>query len=307
MCLSALKELYRMQEWISEHRQYLKLDGKSLNTLDAYQSDLEQFAGFLKESFHLEDPRDIQALHIRAFLQWLSELPNCNRSLSRKLAALNSWFIFLKIRGIRSDNPMRRIRRPKFEIPLAKVFSEEEMALLMRIPDTSDIFGVRNLAMLELLYSCGLRLMELANLKLEDVDFRRRVIRVMGKGNKQRVIPFGSKALDALKQYLGKRELLAHEDSSTKVFLTKSGKDFDRRQLNTILSHYMDLIAWEKGFSPHTIRHSFATHLLARGADLRAIQELLGHSKLSTTEKYTHLTLEQIKEAYEKGHPRSGE
>ena len=181
------------------------------------------------------------------------------------------------------------------------------MPLLMRIPDTSDIFGVRNLAMLELLYSCGLRLMELANLKLEDVDFRRRVIRVMGKGNKQRVIPFGSKALDALKQYLGKRELLAHEDSSTKVFLTKSGKAFARRQLHTILSHYMDLIAREKGFSPHTIRHSFATHLLARGADLRAIQELLGHSKLSTTEKYTHLTLEQIKEAYEKGHPRSGE
>ncbi|MCK9557885.1 MAG: tyrosine-type recombinase/integrase [Candidatus Cloacimonetes bacterium] len=296
-----------MKEWIEKHRQYLKLEGKSQHTLDAYQSDLEQFASFLLESFQLQNPADIQKLHIRAFLQWLSGLPDCNRSLARKLASLNSWFKFLKYRGLRSDNPMRGIRRPKFEIPLAKVFSEEEMELLLKIPDTSDIFGIRNLAMLELLYSCGLRLMELANLSLEDIDFRRRIIRVMGKGKKQRMIPVGSKAFDALKQYLEKRNMLVYEYSSNRVFLTKSGKDFDRTQLNRILSRYLDLIARDKGYSPHTIRHSFATHLLSRGAELRVIQEMLGHSKLSTTEIYTHLTLEEIKEAYEKGHPRSKE
>lgn len=202
---------------------------------------------------------------------------------------------------------MRKIRRPKFEKKLPKFFSEKDMETLLRIPDTDNPLGIRNRAMLEILYSCGLRLMELSGMRLMDVDHRKKLIRVTGKGNKQRIIPIGETALKALDEYLKIRPSLVKDYSSDKIFLTYTGKDFDPRQLYQILGRYIDLIAKDKGFSPHTIRHSFATHLLARGADIRAIQEMLGHSELSATEIYTHLSLEDIKAAYEKGHPRSGE
>lgn len=296
-----------MQEWIDRHRQYLALEGKSPRTLDGYQLDLQQFKRFLAEVFGELEPSQIGVLHIRAFLKMLSEQPDCNRTLGRKIAALGSWFKFLKREGCVPDNPMRKIRRPKFEKKLPKVFSEEEMSLLLRIPDITSIFGIRNLAIMEMLYSCGLRLMELANLRLDDIDHHRKIIRVIGKGSKERRIPLGSKALEALQEYLKIRPQLRREHSSSRVFLTRNGKDFDTKQLNIILMRYIDLIAREKGYSPHTIRHSFATHLLSHGASLRAIQELLGHTELSTTEIYTHVSLEDIKDAYEKGHPRSGE
>jgi site-specific recombinase XerD len=296
-----------MQEWIDRHRQYLALEGKSPRTLDGYQLDLQQLKRFLEEAFGEIEPSQIGVLHIRAFLKMLSEQPDCNRTLGRKIAALGSWFKFLKRVGCIPDNPMRKIRRPKFEKKLPKVFSEEEMSLLLRIPDIDSIYGIRNLAIMETLYSCGLRLMELANLRLDDIDYHRKIIRVIGKGSKERRIPLGSKALEALQEYLKIRPALRREHSSNRVFLTRNGKDFDTKQLNIILMRYIDLIAREKGYSPHTIRHSFATHLLSRGASLRAIQELLGHAELSTTEIYTHVSLEDIKDAYEKGHPRSGE
>lgn len=296
-----------MQEWIDRHRQYLALEGKSPCTQDAYQLDLQQFKAFLERSFAAPKIPEIGVLHIRSFLKWLSEQPDCNRTLGRKLAALGSWFKFLKRERIISQNPMLKIRKPKFEKKLPKVFSEEEMALLLRIPDTSTPIGMRNRAIMELLYSCGLRLMELATLRLTDVDFKRKMIRVMGKGKKERIIPIGSMAIDSMLEFLKLRPLLATPESSDRIFLTRSGKDFDTRQLNIILMRYIRLIAREKGYSPHTIRHSFATHLLSRGADLNAIKELLGHENLSTTEIYTHISLTDIKDAYEKGHPRSGE
>lgn len=295
------------QEWMEGYMNNLKLEGKSPRTIDAYRIDLQQFATFLEEAFPTLTLPAIGVLHIRAFLRWLSEQPDCNRTLARKSAALNSWFKYLKKNGVIKDNPMRRIRRPKYEKKLPKVFSEEEMQVLLRIPDTSTIFGLRNRAILEMLYSCGLRLMELANLQLSDIDFRRKIIKVTGKGNKERFIPIGSFAIDSLQEYLDKRALLMNSKSGNSVFLTRSGKPFDSRQLNIILMRYIDLIAREKGYSPHTIRHSFATHLLSRGADLNAIKELMGHSDLSATEIYTHVSLADIKDAYEKGHPRSGE
>jgi integrase/recombinase XerC len=296
-----------MQEWIDKHLEYLSLEGKSPRTIEGYRIDLQQFHDFISAEVGQLEISRISALHIRGFLVWLSERPDCNRTLSRKLSALSSWFKYLKIKGIIAENPMRRIRRPKYEKKLPRFFSEAEMAVLLRIPDTSTKIGVRNRAILELLYSCGLRLMEIAGLRLMDIDQRKSMIRVMGKGHKERRIPLGSIALQALQDYLKLRPKFVFSHSSNKVFLTHSGKDFDSNQLRTILMRYINLIAREKGFSPHTIRHSFATHLLARGADLRAIQELLGHSELSSTEIYSHLSLEDIKAAYEKGHPRSGE
>lgn len=296
-----------MKKWIQKHLDQLSIEGKSPRTIEGYRIDLQQFEGFLESEFGLCNISDISALHIRGFLRWLSEKQDVNRTLSRKLSSLSSWFRYLKIQGEIKDDPMRKIRRPKYEKKLPRFFSEEEMQALLRIPDTSSKFGLRNRAILELLYSCGLRLMELAGLRLDDIDKGKKLIRVIGKGNKQRLIPIGSFALQSLDEYLKERPGFLQDHSSDKVFLTRSGKDFDTDQLRTILMRYIDLIAREKGYSPHTIRHSFATHLLSKGADIRAIQKMLGHADLATTEVYTHLSLEDIKAAYEKGHPRSGE
>lgn len=296
-----------MNKWIQKHLDQLSVEGKSPHTISAYRIDLQQFESFLESEFGSIQIAEIAAIHIRGFLRWLSEMQDSNRTLSRKLSTLASWFKYLKIQGIIKDDPMRKIRRPKYEKKLPKFFSEEEMQILLRIPDTSSKFGLRNRAILELLYSCGLRLAELAGLRLRDVDQHKKLIRVMGKSNKQRLIPVGSFALQSLNEYLALRPSFLTEDSSNKVFLTRSGKDFNTAQLNIILMRYIALIAREKGYSPHAIRHSFATHLLANGAEIEAIQEMLGHANLSTTEIYTHLSLEDIKEAYEKGHPRSGE
>jgi site-specific recombinase XerD len=202
---------------------------------------------------------------------------------------------------------MDKIKRPKFEKGLPHYFTEEEMLILLNLPDQSSIYGVRNRAILELLYSSGLRISELADLELNDIDLKRALVRVKGKGNKERIVPIGKPAIEAIEAYLPVRDKLKQEYSSHKLFLTKSGKDFDHRQLFKILHHYFQIIARQKGYSPHTIRHSFATHLLSRGADLRALQEMLGHSNLETTAIYTHLTLDDIKKAYLKGHPRGKE
>lgn len=296
-----------MRKWIEKHRDHLALQGKSPLTQEAYALDLHQFMDFLESHYQLKNIHEIEVMHIRAFLRYLSDKKDSNRTLARKIASLSSLFSFLMLHEVIKTNPMLRIKRPKYEKKLPRFFTEEEMEALLRTPDTSSPFGMRNRAILELLYSCGLRLMELAGLSLKDIDHKRKLIRVMGKGNKERIIPVGAPAMNALKEYLNIRGIFMTDGSSDKVFLTKSGKDFDPDQLKVILKRYIDLVARSKGFSPHTIRHSFATHLLNRGADLREIQELMGHSQLSSTEIYTHLSLEDIKEAYEKAHPRSGE
>lgn len=296
-----------MNQWIQKHLEHLSVAGKSPRTVEAYRIDLQQFARYLETEVGPLEVCGISAIHIRGFLKWLSDLQDGNRTLSRKLSSLASWFKYLKRQGIIKEDPMRKIRRPKYERNLPKFFSEEEMLALLRIPDTSSKFGMRNRAILELLYSCGLRLMELAGLRLSDIDRHKKLIRVVGKGNKQRLIPIGSYALKSMDEYLKLRPDFIAENSSDKVFLTRSGRDFNSNQLRTILMRYIALIAREKGYSLHSIRHSFATHLLSHGADLNAIREMMGHVNLSTTQIYTHLSLEDIKAAYEKGHPRSGE
>jgi site-specific recombinase XerD len=287
--------------------EHLSLEGKSPRTIEAYKLDLDQFHGFVKRFFEdeLVPVQGITVLNTRDFLRYLNEIPDCNRSLARKSAALNGFFRFCKRQGITTENPMDKVKRPKYEKPLPKCFTEEEVRSLLAIPDTDSPYGMRNRAILELLYSCGLRLMELAGINMIDLNMKSGLLKVTGKGNKERIIPVGSYALAAITEYLPVRETLKTEQSPNRLFLTKSGKAFDTDQLDIILRRYFQLIARAKGYSPHTLRHSFATHMLARGADLRAIQELLGHAQLSTTELYTHVSLEDIKKAYNKGHPRS--
>ena len=285
----------------------LKLQGKSPRTIIAYGSDLRQLRDYLVAAAGDEspDPTLISVPQIREFLRWLHDRPDGNRSLARKIAALNSFFLWLKRIDHLEHNPMDKIRRPRFSRDLPKFFTEEEMALLLTIPDTADKYGIRNQAMLELLYSSGLRVSELAGLRVQDMDLGKGLVRVTGKGDKERIIPVGSRAIEAIRRYLPVREELKSEHSGGHLFLSKSGKALDGDQLGILLGRYIRLIGTEKGFSIHTLRHSFATHLLSRGADLRAIQALLGHANLSTTQIYTHVTLEDVKKAYSTGHPRS--
>ncbi|MDD3606853.1 MAG: tyrosine recombinase XerC [Candidatus Cloacimonas acidaminovorans] len=298
-----------MEKYIADFCNYLALEGKSPRTITAYKLDLEQFHSFIQRYFENGevDIKGITVLNIRDFFRFLNEKPDCNRSLARKSAALNSFFRYCKRSGFIQNNPMEKIKRPKYEVPLPKCFTEEEVRTLLSIPDTDSPFGIRNKAILETLYSSGLRISELAGIRLQDIDLKRGLIRVTGKGNKQRIVPLGSYAIEAINNYLKVRPQFVRENNPDLLFLTKSGKAFDTKQLDIILKRYFELVAKAKGYSPHSLRHSFATHLLSRGADLRAIQELLGHSLLSTTETYTHISLEDIKEAYKKGHPRSKE
>ncbi|MEN6445918.1 MAG: site-specific tyrosine recombinase/integron integrase [Candidatus Cloacimonas sp.] len=296
-----------MENYITQFCNYLALEGKSPRTVSAYKLDLEQFLAFVQRYFENEevDIKGITVLNIRDFLRYLNEKPDCNRSLARKSAALNAFFKFCKRNGIINTNPMEKIKRPKYEVPLPKCFSEEEVRTLLSIPDSDSPFGIRNKAILETLYASGLRISELAGIRLQDIDLKRGLVRITGKGNKQRIVPLGSYAIEAIENYLKVRPHFMHEHNSDILFLTKSGRAFDNKQLDIILKRYFELVAKAKGYSPHSLRHSFATHLLSRGADLRSIQELLGHSLLSTTETYTHISLEDIKEAYQKGHPRN--
>jgi len=296
-----------VQEFIEKFVENIRIEGKSVNTRTAYRLDLEQFHTFLKSFFPSAEVKveQITVLMVRDWLRDLHDKPDKNRSLARKTASLKMFFRYLKKQGIIEKNPVEKMENPKFEKPLPKFFTEEEINLLLKIPEADNKFGIRNRAIFELIYSSGLRIGEVCSILLHDLDMKNYLLRVKGKGNKERIVPVGRPAVQSIQTYLAVRPALDPEGKEEHLFLTRSGKPFYNRQLNIILQHYIRLIALHKGYSPHTIRHSFATHLLQKGADLRAIQQMLGHSNLSTTEVYTHVTLEDIKEAYHKAHPRA--
>jgi len=296
-----------MKKLIESYCNALRLQGKSENTQIAYRRDLEQLHCFLKPFFADEvvSVQEIMPMQIRDFLRYMHEKPDCNRSLARKLAALKSFFAYCKLEGLITQNPVDKLKRPKYEKKLPHFFSEEEIEKLLNIPDTETPLGIRNRAILELIYSSGLRLDEVAKIRLLDIDFTRCLVKVLGKGNKERIVPVGRTAIHWTERYMKIRSSLDPLGKCDRLFLTYTGKPFDSKQLNTILMRFINLIAKEKGYSPHTLRHSFATHILKRGADLRAVQEMLGHANLSTTEIYTHVTIDDLKDAYHRAHPLS--
>ncbi|MBN2830018.1 MAG: tyrosine recombinase XerC, partial [Candidatus Cloacimonetes bacterium] len=287
----------------------LRLEGRSAHTLRSYEMDLHQFEKHIARYFFEEliILGEIKKLYVRDFLRNLSEEGLDNRSLARKLSALKRFFKYCKIKGIIKENPIESMNSPKFEKKLPTFFSEDEMTLLLDIPDQTTQFGIRDKAILELIYSSGLRLGEIASLTIGRLNFRHQRVKVLGKGNKERIVPVGEKALSALRNYYQIRDRFATEFSGETFFLTKSGKPFDSDQLGIILDRYISLVAQKKGYSAHTIRHTFATHLLKNGADLRSIQEMLGHSFLTSTEIYTHVTLTEIRSVYDRTHPRNRE
>lgn len=306
-----------MQHYIDRFADYLKYQrDASVHTLRNYLSDLEQFNDYLcpKDDQGNRpdiDIRDIDHLTIREYMAKLYEEKRKKTSIARKLATLRTFFKFLCREQVLELNPARLVSSPRLEKRLPKVISIDEVIHFIETPDTETVLGKRDRAIIELLYATGCRVSEVAGMNLEDIDFRRDTIRVRGKGRKERFVPFGSKAKEALADYFEVRgALLAqapeHKRDSKAVLLNYQGTRITTRSIARMIEKYVKECALAHNISPHSLRHSVATHLLSAGADLRSIQELLGHARLSTTQIYTHVSIEQLMQVYDKAHPRSG-
>lgn len=280
-------------EYLSKEKRY------SFYTIRSYRIDLSQFIEFLKErkdgKFLLKTTRS----DVRDYLGYLLRYGYTRGSASRKLSSVKSFFRFLHRQDLIKVNPALDVKTPKIPKRLPKFLSQvQAQEVLDKYP-----FTKRDKAILELLYGSGLRASELIGLDQKDIDFFNDQIKVMGKGRKERIIPLGRMAKEALKEYLGERKGM----TSQAVFLNKRGERLSTRSLQRIVNRILLSLADASGINPHIFRHSFATHLLERGCDLRAVQELLGHSSLATTQIYAHLTSERLKEIYKKAHPRAEE
>ena len=296
---------------IRAYLRHLKLDvNGSPETLRAYASDLGEFAAFLEREVggaRGKDPRKVDRLVIREFLGVLHRRQVKRSTVARKLAALRSWFRYLKRQGKIATNPAQGVSTPKQERRLPRQLSVDEMDHLLEMPDDSAPLGARDRAILELLYATGVRVSELTALDFEDLDLSEGMMRVRGKGRKERMVPVGSKAVQAVRKYLRRRSELEPRPGRGEdaLFLNFRGTRLNVRSVRRLLNQALEAAAIARKVSPHTLRHSFATHLLDAGADLRSIQELLGHASLSTTQKYTHVSTERLLKAYGKAHPRA--
>ncbi len=281
-------------------------------TISNYKTDLMQYFQFLaaKENLPFEQMTNdlIDHKSVREYLASIQNKGQSKATAARKLAALRSYVKYLCRQNILSDNPIAAVSTPKQEKKLPKFLYNQEIDLLMKAPDLKNPNSIRDKAIMETLYSSGIRVSELTGLNLKDLDFAEEYIKVTGKGGKDRLIPLGHKAKAALELYLRKSRpflIKQGEDSEEEaVFLNRFGGRLSNRGVRNVLNKYVKEISLNQKISPHTLRHSFATHLLNNGADLRAVQELLGHVKLSTTQIYTHLTRENIKNIYNNTHPR---
>jgi integrase/recombinase XerC len=325
-----------MKALLSDFLEHLRLnENASLHTVRAYESDLTQFLAFLAADSGRRridvGPDAIDRHSIRAFLGDLHTRGNSRGSAARKLAAIRTFARFLRREGVIDDDPAALVGTPKREQRLPAHLGEAEMSKLLDMPDASTPLGRRDRAILELFYASGLRLSELVGLGVEDVNLGSRVVRVMGKGGKERLVPFNRKAEAAVRAWLKDwYELRAAVESGSRptksassrtksvgsgfsrtgkardpLFLNYQGGRLSTRSVDRLVRKYVAACSTRFGISPHALRHSFATHLLERGADLRAIQELLGHTRLSTTQRYTHVNSAQILEAYRKAHPKA--
>lgn len=282
----------------------------SSHTKVSYAKDLSQFHSFLQHKFPemLNSPGSIDQEVVRSFLGVLLDSGLAKKSVIRKVSTLRSFFKFAVRRESLPSNPMSNVVTPKAEKKLPQFLDERTVAELMELPDVSDAHGSRDAAILELLYSTGMRRGELVGLKTSDVDFSDQTVKVTGKGNKQRIIPFGRKAHEALKRYgdfRGRFPGSANGPGTDLFFVTDKGKRMYPGAVNSVVKKYLAQISEIKQKSPHVLRHSFATHLLDRGADIFAVKELLGHESLSTTQVYTHMTSERLKKVYRQAHPKA--
>lgn len=302
-----------MKELIASFIGYIQTEkAYSEHTIRNYKSDLMQFCKFvaIKRSIKKGDPA-IDLVDYVLIRSYLGELFNkCRRTtIARKLSALKSFFRYLELRGLSPLNPAAEIMTPKQEKYIPTYLPVDDMFALLEQPDREKELGLRDLAILELLYSSGLRVSELVTLDIEKLDFNSRLVKVVGKGGKERIIPVGRKAIAAIREYREHTEKKRKKNGYSKghgpLFLNNRGSRLSARSVDRLVKKYSRECGITLEISPHSIRHTFATHLLDGGADLRSIQELLGHVSLSTTQKYTHVSVDKLIEVYDKSHPRS--
>ncbi|MBL7071939.1 MAG: tyrosine recombinase XerC [Candidatus Omnitrophica bacterium] len=290
-----------MIRYVDKFINYLKIERNvSEHTIINYSVDLRDFGSFL-EDIKIES---VTYLVLRRYLAHMREVNFSKRTVARKLASLRSFFRFLYREGYLKTNPASSIATPKLDKKLPLFLDTNEVVKLIEAPDEGDVAALRDRAILETLYSTGMRVGELVRLNMDNIDFIGGVAKVYGKGRKERLTPIGDKALRAIRNYFERRMVKKLKDKKA-VFLNKSGTRLTDRSVRRVVDKYIKRVAFREKISPHTLRHSFATHLLDRGADLRSVQELLGHANLSTTQIYTHVTTKRLKEVYEKAHPRA--
>ena len=284
---------------------YIRFEKRySENTVTAYGKDLDQFFIFLREQFGTEDPSVVTHSMIRSWLASLMESGVVPRTINRKLTTLRSFYRYMAREETIETNPMRKVTAPKMSHRLPVFIEQDQMkTLLDDIVFPEGFCGLRDRAVIETLYHTGMRLAELVALNDSDIDFHRRTIKVTGKRNKQRLIPFGNVYSTLLKSYIAEKRL--EYDNTDTLFVTDTGRRIYPRFVYKLVHHYLGLVTTHDHRSPHVLRHTFATHLLNGGADLNALKELLGHASLSATQVYTHNTVEKLKKVYKQAHPRA--
>ncbi|WP_072905379.1 tyrosine recombinase XerC [Anaerobranca californiensis] len=294
-----------MKMWVDEFLQGYSVERNcSPHTITNYRVDLEQFLNFLEQGNG--EHQIVNHLTIRRFLAYLQNQNYSKKSINRKLSAIRSFFKYLVKRGYLQKNPITKLHSPKTEKKLPKFLYQQQITELIEAPDIKDELGLRDRAIMELLYSSGVRVSELVNITLKDLQLARGLILVNGKGNKQRYVYVGSKACEIINLYLEKsRVKLMKNKKHPYLFVNKFGDAITDRSIRRIIDKYVDILAIKLNVSPHTFRHSFATHLLDNGADLRAVQEMLGHANIKTTQIYTHITKDKLKNVYLANHPRA--
>ena len=292
-----------MQQYIDKYIRYLEIEKNvSPHTITNYKIDLRAFRDFSGDTA----VEKIDYLLLRKFLAHLKSVQYDKRSIARKLACLRSFFKFLCRDGYLKTNPATSLSTPKLDKKLPFFLDAAETKKLLDMPaDDNDLLSLRDKAILETLYSAGMRVSELTGLDISDVDFIGAVAKVKGKGKKERLLPIGDTALRAIKRYLDKKATVEHTGKGRALFLNKNNSRLTEGSVRCIVDKRIHATSMREHVSPHTLRHSFATHLLDRGADLRSVQELLGHANLSTTQIYTHVTTDRLKSVYDKAHPRA--
>ncbi|MDI6452015.1 site-specific tyrosine recombinase XerD [Peloplasma aerotolerans] len=295
-----------MKYLLKDFEYYLKNEkGSSKNTIESYLRDLKQYALFLEKYHSITKPRDIEKKHIEGFLKSLKKQVG-SKSLARKLTALKSFHHFLSIENEIEEDITKKIVSPKVQKSLPKVLSVDEVVAILEQVDKSKPLGLRNLALLELIYGSGLRVSELLDILMEDIHLNQGYIMVKGKGSKERMVPISDMSTIALRNYIVKsRDQLIADTKVNYLFVNQNGQRLSRQGFFKVLKRLAQDAGVETDCSPHTLRHSFATHLLENGMDLRTLQSLLGHEDISTTQIYTHISQKRIKEIYKGAHPRA--
>ena len=288
----------------------LRRKAASIHTITNYEIDLKHFLQFLEQKKSTIESTD--HLLLRDFLNHLyTERDLSKSSVSRKLACLKTFFKFMVREGRLKANPAELITSPRLPKKLPSFLGEAEAAAMIEMPKGTTLKALRDRAILELLYASGLRVSELVGLNEDEIDMKQETVRVLGKGNKERIVPFGTFAASALRDYISKKRSLrisvAKESGGLPAFISLRGHRLSPRDVQRLVARVRLSLKTTRRVTPHTLRHSFATHLLERGADLRSIQELLGHESLSTTQKYTHVSIQHLKKEYDKAHPKAKE